>query len=258
MLAVISLTFVACNSSDSKTDKDSNALAQSDETVKADISQTEGYKLMTQKCSMCHFETMSPDKKSSMLAPPLVRLQEHYKPSYPTKEAFTKAVTAFLKNPTEDAVLMPGAARKFGLMPAIPATDEEYKLIAEALFDADFKAMPKMNKQKNMTLTLNDGKKRKLKPEAVSEMKKLAEQLKTFDSEDVTAYNQLGKDVFDNAKVILMDKDYTDDTFTQIKIFFHGIEDDIHSLIATDKLEDAKNITAQLAEKFDDFDNYFE
>ena len=41
---------------------------------------------------------------------------------------------------------MPGAVRKFNLMPNLGYNKEEIKLIAETLFEIDFGTMPKMKR----------------------------------------------------------------------------------------------------------------
>ena len=64
-----------------------------------ELAVNKGYELMSQKCFICHFEKMDPSKKDKMIAPPMMRIQEHYKPNYPTKEAFVKAVTAWVSHP---------------------------------------------------------------------------------------------------------------------------------------------------------------
>ena len=56
---------------------------------------------MQQKCFICHLEKPSFSKKASMIAPPMVRIQEHYKPTYNNKDEFVKAIVNFVSNPDE-------------------------------------------------------------------------------------------------------------------------------------------------------------
>ena len=44
---------------------------------------------------------------------------------------------------------------------------------------------------------------------------------------------QLGKDVFNDAKTIMLDDSYQDELFNQIHIFFAGIENNMHTLMST-------------------------
>ena len=76
---------------------------------------SKGYELMSQKCFICHFEKPDPSRRDQMLAPPFLRVQEHYKPTYPNKEDFIAAVMDIINNPSLDKTLMPGAVKKFNL-----------------------------------------------------------------------------------------------------------------------------------------------
>jgi len=219
---------------------------------------SKGYALMKTNCFVCHMEKPDPSKRGQMIAPPMLRVQEHYKPSYPNKTEFVEAVIAWVKNPSEDKVMMPGAVRKFNVMPKIVVKDEELKLIAETLYDIDFGNMPKMNMEGNDKLTLNNGKKWQLNADSKKVIKAINKQLNNFKSNDVTAYNQLGKDVFSNAKKILLDKTYDDKTFGQIQKFFHNIEGNMHGLIAAKSIPQAEREKEQLIKKMNQFNTYFQ
>ena len=219
---------------------------------------TKGYALMKQKCFICHFEKPDPAKMGQMIAPPMLRVQEHYKPSYMDKESFVKAIMAYVNNPSQDKTLMPGAVKKFNLMPKVIYDQTELKSIVETLYHLDFGSMPKMHLKIGSGLSLNNGQKWKLKPTSIEQVQTIAKKLNSYESNSISDYNQLGKDVFDDAKMILLDTDYTGDLFDQIHFFFGGIEDNMHTLIATKSLKEANQQVVILKTEFANFNKYFE
>jgi len=116
IIAFIALNITACNNKEK-----SKASESSNEELPKETSAivSKGYELMKQKCFICHFEKPDPTKMAQMIAPPMLRVQEHYKPAYAEKENFVKAVMAYVNNPSQDKTLMPGAVKKFNLMPKV-------------------------------------------------------------------------------------------------------------------------------------------
>ena len=109
IIAFIALNITACNNKEK-----SKASENSNEELPKETSAivSKGYELMKQKCFICHFEKPDPAKMAQMIAPPMLRVQEHYKPAYAEKENFVKAVMAYVNNPSQDKTLMPGAVKK--------------------------------------------------------------------------------------------------------------------------------------------------
>lgn len=233
---------------------------KSNETVAQNAAfNAKGYKLMTQKCYLCHFEKPDFAKKDQMLAPPMLRVQEHYKPTYPNKTEFVNAIMAIVKNPSLEHTLMPGAVKKFKLMPKLNYDDAELRLIAETIYDYDFGSVPKMNREMSGgKLTLDHGKKWKLKKESIAQISAVVTKLDTYEASNITDYNQLGKDIFNDAKKIMLDDAYTGELFNQIHNFFFGIENNMHTLIATTSEDEAKLQVTALKTKFKAFYHYFE
>lgn len=246
IIACFSFLLFSCNNNSSSNTNNDKELNQ------AEVYNSKGYELLKSKCFICHYENPNPNETDKMIAPPMMRIKEHYLPNYPKKEEFIKALVAIVKNPTEEKTLMPGAVKKFKLMPKLIYKDEELNLIAETIYDLDFGKAPKMEKPA-LDVQLNNGEKWTIKPETYKIIKEVDEKLSTFNSENVADYNQLGKDVFDNAKYILLDSSYTGELFNQLHIFFNGIENDMHSLIAEKDLEKAKETAKKLELKIKDF-----
>lgn len=254
-LLAVSLTSCKTDKKDTYDKNNGNTIEEATEKKVTEIT-TKGYDLMKQKCFICHFEKPDPSRKDQMLAPPFLRIQEHYKPTYPNKEEFVEAIMAITNNPSEENTLMPGAVKKFNLMPKLVYDQEELRLIAEALYDIDYGSAPKM--RMNQDLQLNNGRKWKLTKESIDQINAIINNLDDFQASDISAYNQLGKDVFNEAKVIMLDDSYEGNLWDQIHNFFSDIEDNMHALIATKSLIEAENEVVILKIKFREFTNYFE
>jgi hypothetical protein len=95
----------------------------------------DGYTLLKQRCFICHREQPAYGKHEGLTAPPMPGVKMHYLRKYKNKEDFIRAVTEWVKNPSEDKSIMKGAVKRFGLMPAFPYPDDELRKIAEALYN---------------------------------------------------------------------------------------------------------------------------
>jgi len=254
LLLVVSLTSCKTDKKDTYEKNNGNTLENATQKEVA-LNTSKGYELMKQKCFICHFETPDPSRRDQMLAPPFLRIQEHYKPTYPKKEEFINAIMAIINEPSEENTLMPGAVRKFNLMPKLVYDQEELRLIAETLYDIDYGSAPKM--RMNQDLQLDNGKKWKLSKESMGQINAIINNLDDFQTSDISSYNQLGKDVFNEAKVIMLDDSYEGELWNQIHNFFSDIEDNMHALMATKSLIEAENEVVILKIKFGEFTNYF-
>ncbi|CAH8292475.1 hypothetical protein EV196_10339 [Mariniflexile fucanivorans] len=247
----LNVFLISCNNKQTKTE-DVTAITQSD------LIKTEGYKLMESKCYICHFETPDPAKMNQMIAPPMLRIKEHYLPNYQNKEDFIAAIMNIVNNPSEEKTLMPGAVKKFNLMPKLNYNQDELKLIAETIYEYEFGSAPKMAMLMMGDLRLDDnGNPWKLKPETIEKADSILNRLYSFKSNNIKDYNQLGKDVFEQAKFIMLDKSYTGDKFDQIHNFFYSVEDDMHALIEEKSIENAKTTVEDMKTKFNNFYNFF-
>ena len=93
--------------------------------------------LFQDTCVVCHQERGPVDDR---IAPPMAGVKAHYAPVYKDRESFIAAVAAWVRDPRENAVLMPGAVRRFGLMPPLELEDGEAEAIAAFIYDADLTA----------------------------------------------------------------------------------------------------------------------
>ncbi len=256
LILITTTILFSCNSSNDNT-KEQVADSTNDAINEVQsVNTTKGYELMQQKCFICHMEKPNPELKASMLAPPMLKIKEHYKPIYHNKEEFANAIVNFVTNPSDDKILMPGAARRFKIMPNLGYSSEDVKLIADVLYDIDFGTMPKMNKQTGV-LTLNNGEKWELFPEDVVYIEKIITKLDNFQSDNVEDYNKLGLEIFNLAKFVLLNPEYNGETLNQIHYFFGNFEENIHSLEEVKTVEEGRQIVEKLKKKFSKFNKYF-
>ncbi|NNJ54866.1 MAG: DUF3365 domain-containing protein [Bacteroidia bacterium] len=96
-----------------------------------------GFQLLEANCFTCHSPRGSIE---SRIAPPMIAIKKHYIDENTTKEEFTKDLVAFVSHPSEDISKMPGARRKFGLMPQMNFSEEQLTQIAAYLFETEIEA----------------------------------------------------------------------------------------------------------------------
>ncbi len=216
------------------------------------------YVLMKQFCLSCHFEKPDPAKRDQMQAPPMANVQRHYKSAYPQKNDFIKAVVNWVNHPSEEKILMPGAARRFGLMPALPIGDDKLTLIAKGLYNYKFQTTGHKhhgNTMKQQTEQILS--KVKLQPDDMKKLNKLIDKLNQNHPQTVEAYRNLGKNIFDKAKTILLNNNYKNKDLRQIQRFFHDIEDDMHHLMSVENVKDGAKYQKKLQQKFNNIDKFF-
>lgn len=94
----------------------------------------DGAALFVNHCGACHGQSagQSPEDRS---APPMVAVKDHYIRALADKEAFVAAVAGWIREQSEDKTLMPGAIRRFGIMPPLELSEEDAIAIAEFVFD---------------------------------------------------------------------------------------------------------------------------
>ena len=184
LIVTLFIGLISCNTGQKSKENSIVEDISLDEGVEQNIqSNSKGYELMQQKCYLCHFEKPTPSKRDQMIAPPMLRVQEHYKPTYPNKDEFVNAIMAIVKNPSDEKTLMPGAVKKFKLMPKLIYDDAELRLIAETIYDYDFGSAPKMRMQ--MTggmLQLDNGKKWILKKESIEQINTVVNKINNYKS----------------------------------------------------------------------------
>ncbi len=256
---LVSALLISCQEHKSTAVSTGRSNQDTAKSIQKTTSQVDGEALLKQYCTACHLLTPDPSKRDKMAAPPFMMVVQHYKSTYPSKDAFVNTVVKWANHPTEDDVLMPGAVRHFGLMPPMPVGDENLKAIAAYLYQYDFgnskrgghrgRMFQGQTKQKsNQKATLDKADLDKIK-QSVAWLKEPVS--------DVAAYQELGKKVFNTAKTILLNPQYKDQDLAQVQAFFHGIEDDMHQLMAVKTKEDGEKYRQKLLQEMQNYKTYF-
>jgi cytochrome c551/c552 len=88
----------------------------------------DGEQLYNTHCGSCH--TTGAQK----IAPPIFAVINHIKKQHTTKEDFINSVVEWVQNPNKTNAVMPGAIKKFGLMPKLNIHNADLVKIAEFLY----------------------------------------------------------------------------------------------------------------------------
>ena len=91
-----------------------------------------GKKKIERECYLCHSPTAS---EASMLAPPMVAVKKHYLYATTTKKQFIEAMVDWINDPKIEKSKMPGALKRFGIMPYQPYPEETIVQIAEYMYE---------------------------------------------------------------------------------------------------------------------------
>ena len=125
LLLLIIAVLVSCK--DNKPDytrKDAKTLALNNE----------GEKLFKAYCYSCHNASTPHEAR---IAPPMFAVKNHYKKGNISKEDFITNFTSFVLQPNEENSKMPGAIKKFGLMPKQGFKKEDIEAIASYIYDSE-------------------------------------------------------------------------------------------------------------------------
>ena len=91
--------------------------------------QQSGESFFKTQCGFCH-------SKEELIAPDMNKIKAAYLQKYPSKDAFVKAVTAFVKNPDKKNAIYREGIDNFSDMPKMPFKDAQIISVAEYIFSA--------------------------------------------------------------------------------------------------------------------------
>jgi len=91
--------------------------------------QASGETFYKNQCAFCH-------TKEQLIAPDMNKIKAKYLEKFKTKEAFVKAVTAFVKNPNKKNAIYKDGIDNFSDMPKMPFKDAQIKTVAEYIYSA--------------------------------------------------------------------------------------------------------------------------
>ncbi len=91
-----------------------------------------GKALIEQYCYACHSPSAPHDER---LGPPMIAIKKHYISEDSSKESFTNDMISWLEDPSEERSKMPGAVRRFGVMPKQKFPEDVIRKIADYMFE---------------------------------------------------------------------------------------------------------------------------
>ena len=93
----------------------------------------DGRSLFMALCAGCHAVDSPPTA-----APPIFAVKRHLINRYPDKASFVNRIESWVANPDHKRALMPGAVRRFGLMPKLTYERVQVRKVAEYIYDTEF------------------------------------------------------------------------------------------------------------------------
>jgi len=96
----------------------------------------QGEKLYKTYCSACHGTTGGMDM-SKRVAPPIIAVRMHYIGRYPDKTSFITAVANWVEKQDANKTMMPGAIRRFNIMPPVSVSRPDAEKIAAYIYHGD-------------------------------------------------------------------------------------------------------------------------
>ena len=91
-----------------------------------------GQKNFETLCLACHNATSAINDR---VAPPMIAIIEHYLNEETSMDEFIQQITVYINNPKAENSQMPGAIRRFGLMPKMGYTPDQIKSVGEYLYN---------------------------------------------------------------------------------------------------------------------------
>ncbi len=122
---------ISCNTNSKKKD----AIKLSTIEIAKKETDSIGAQLFNQKCMICHNHVGKVD--STMLAPPFFQVKDRYLRASMDKEDFIETMTNWVKNPSEDNLLMRGTLDHFEVMPYLAYSDEDIAKIVNYVYNND-------------------------------------------------------------------------------------------------------------------------
>lgn len=127
LFAIASISINSCNNS-VKTGEVSEVNEPSQQEL------AEGFQLIENNCFTCHSPNASIKNR---VAPSMIAVKKHYMNEGISQEQFAKDIMAFLNDPNEDISKMPGAVRRFNLMPKMSFNEDQIAKIVTYIYHSE-------------------------------------------------------------------------------------------------------------------------
>lgn len=126
---VVAIFIIGCSNSEKQTTTVAN-----DPAEMSPLELAEGFQLTENNCFACH----SPDASiENRVAPPMVAIKKHYIDSLTSQAQFTQDLITFLNKPSEEISKMPGAVKRFGVMPKMNFNEEQITKMAAYIYNSE-------------------------------------------------------------------------------------------------------------------------
>ena len=96
-----------------------------------------GFRALESSCFSCHSPNATMDNR---IAPPMAAIKKHYVDSNTSFEEFRRKLASFVDNPTAENSKMPGAIKKFGIMPKLSVDSDAITQIAYYIYHSSLEA----------------------------------------------------------------------------------------------------------------------
>jgi mono/diheme cytochrome c family protein len=96
----------------------------------------DGEQLYKSHCASCHGTAGGMDM-SKRIAPPIAAVRMHYIGPYPDKAAFVSAIVNWVEKQDARKSLMPGAIRRFNIMPPVNVAKDDAEKIAAYIYEGN-------------------------------------------------------------------------------------------------------------------------
>lgn len=131
-LGIVSVSLLVLTSCKFEKEADYLAMNEVNNDTYALLQEHPGKRLMENNCYVCHNPKAS---EEAMVAPPMIAVKMHYLSDDISKDTFVQRFVDFLKKPSEAHSKMPGAIKRFGLMPYQFYPEETVRQIADYVYD---------------------------------------------------------------------------------------------------------------------------
>ncbi|HHG86633.1 MAG TPA: DUF3365 domain-containing protein [Bacteroidetes bacterium] len=93
-----------------------------------------GFSLMESNCFSCHNIDGS---KDGLIAPTLAAIKTQYVQAQTTEAEFARELVSFVQNPSLEKAKMPGATKRYGIMPKMDFSQEQLSAIASYIYQTE-------------------------------------------------------------------------------------------------------------------------
>lgn len=223
----------------------------------------DGETLMKTNCLTCHGNGSSHD---DILAPPMMGVKNHYFEEGMTETDFVSSIVEWTKNPTKENSKMPGAVKRFNVMPKQDFDVKEVEAIAKYMYNNEmekpqwFDQHMKENHSEMVIkgLSLNEGQKWEANSETTNGINNMITAVNDLtENPTVKDYKSLGETLNDIKGKILNQCTMKGPAHDNLHSFLMPLIRKIKRLKNVDSIERAQKITSKIELHLAEYKKYF-